>query len=637
MTVFYPLRSSAHVQSFAAVDMMYISSTIYSTLLLLLLILFHSAAKDVGPCQAKSAVGSHCFSPDAQWQFDGTCAQLKDKHRCHVPDTRDFKFELRISIQKLMSSSTSGSRPLEKLWIRGNGLGLSWDTPVKLQKSAKGLGLWVIEVGYTYDSKSTLCLKPAHCLFNQRALEFRVYQDKEGKHDMIGPNLLVNLPVQDSMFSKNFILPTVDVYPWFEGAAITIENVTLTDLPAPFEKLTASLLFPPSFDYNVRRKYPVVILFGSGEGIRVSPLLETMYSHEASIVETFVINIHYFDSAPFCAFNPYSKANSGTVNSIWRCKDDHQCKMFKFCWFSECDDELFEEGTRTYLHAVSCSGSGEIMLDIIEERLIPTAKTKASGRLLLNFPKNRLTVIGYDGAGLLACHAAVSRPHIYGNAACLSAPFHWPLNVRPGGDSPPADATGISKALSNASEEFLFYPEKRAFYMSQKYYIDYGEKDNDFFPLIKARQYIQWVIDKLKIEFGVLPENILYFKRVLRSCNNYFTHADGGTEVLNRIRMPLLFFFGAEGGPNVAFPSLILPIQGMDPDEEVEEEEDESVIPEECLLQFQIFQRKNEKTNSVPLAILLIYVGEYLDSYTCKGVCHCLHGPVQGGQCNSRL
>ena len=588
--------------------MHFISTIIHSALLILLFTLFHSAAKYVGPCEARVATGSRCFSPDTQWQFDGTCAQLHNKYHCHVPDTRDFKFELRISIRQ---KSISGARPLNRLWIRGNGPELSWDTPVKLQKSGKGLGLWVVEIEYTYNSKSMLCSKTSHCLFNQRALEFRVYQDEAGKRDMIGPNLLVHLPVPDSASGhKNFLFPTVDVYPWFGGTAVTIEDVTLTGLPAPFEKLTASFLFPPSYDYNVRRKYPVVILFGSGEGIRISPLLETMYSHEASIIETFVINIHYFDLAPFCAFNPYSKANMGTVNSIWRCKDDNQCKVFNFCWFSKCDNEEFEEGTRTYLHAVSCGGSGEIMLDIIEEDLIPAAESKAPNRLLLNFPKNRLTIIGYDGAGLLACHAAISRPHIYRNAACLSAPFHWPMNVLLGGNGPPIDQTGISKALRNASEEFLFYPEKRAFYMSQKYYIDYGEKDNDFFPAIKARQYIQWVIDKLRVEFGVLPENILHFKRVLRSCNNYFTHADGGTEVLNRIRMPLLFFFGAEGGPNAAFPSLVLPRAGLDPEEEVVQEEDGLVIPEACLLQFQIFQRKNKKTSSVPLAVLLVCVGE---------------------------
>lgn len=606
----------------SAAEKMYFICTLNVTLFLLLLMMFHSVAKDVGPCKEKAALGSHCFSPapDAQWQFDGTCVEVKKERRCHVPDTRGFKFELRISIRQLRFSPASNARPLDKLWIRGTGPGLDWNRPVKLQKSAKGLGLWVVGIEYKYDSKSTQCSQEMHCLFNQRALEFRVYQDEDGTYDMVGPNLFVKLPVSHSMSGhKNFILPALDVHPWFGGMAVTVEDVTLTSLPVPFEKVRAHFLFPPSFDYNVRRKYPVIILFGSGEGIRVSPLLETMYFREASIKEAFVINIDYFDSAPFCAFNPYSKANTGTVNSIWRCKDDEQCKMFDFCWFSKCNRELFEDGTRTYLHAVSCGGSGEVLLDIIEKHLIPRAETKAPNRLLLDFPKNRLSVIGFDGAGLLACHAAVSRPHIYQNAACMSAPFHWPLNVLHGGNSTPVKETGISKTMSNASEEFLFYPEKRALYSSQKYYIDYGEKDNHHFPIIKARHYVNWFMDKLKVEFGVLAENILHFKRVLRSSNNYFTHADGGTEVLNRIRVPLLYFLRAEGGPNAAFPLLVLPTSGKDPAEVVKEEvakEEEAIIPEKCLLQFQIFQRRADTKNGVPLAAVLVCVGEYTCSFT---------------------
>lgn len=583
-----------------------------STLFLLLLLSSHSVAKDVGPCDKGTALGSHCFSPDAQWQFDGVCVELKSKYRCHVPDTRDFRFELRISIRQLRMSPTSNAKPLDQLWIRGTGPGLGWDKPIMLQKSAKGLGLWVVEIEYRYDSRSTLCSENVHCLFNQRALEFRVYQDEAGKYDMVGPNLYVDLPIPHSLFGhKNFIIPAVNVYPWFGGTAITLEKVTLTSLPAPFEKVKAHFLFPPSFDYNVRKKYPVMILFGSGEGIRVSPLLETMYVREARIQEAFVINIEYFDSAPFCAFNPYSKANAGSVNSIWKCKDDQQCKMFDFCWFSKCDREHFEDGTRTYLHAVSCGGFGEKMLDIIEKHVIPRAEAKAPNRLLLDFPKNRLSIIGYDGAGLLACHAAVSRPHIYQNAACMSAPFHWPLNVLHSANSTPLEETGISKAMSNASQEFLYYPEKRAFYSTQKYYLDYGAKDNYHFPVIEAWNYIEWFMDKLKVEFGVPPQNFLYFKKVLRSSNNYFIRADGGTEILNRIKIPLLFFLKCDGGPNAAFPYLALPIPGMSPDDEVVGEgQEEPIIPEECLLQFQIFQRRTDNKNGVPIEALLTCVGE---------------------------
>lgn len=591
-------------------------------LMLMMMLVISINARDGGLCNEGARLGSRCQTTDTALQTDGVCVAQGSEQHCHVPDTRDFKFSLRISIRQLrLQAPATNTRPLDNLWIRGNGPGLSWDKSIQLKKSARGLGLWVVDITYKYDTKGVRCSDSEHCLFNQKALEFRVYQDANGNYDMIGPNLYVDLPIPRSMFGhQSFILPSIDVHPWFGGKSITIEEFTLSDLPAPFAKFKVHLLYPPSFDFNVRRKYPVVILFGSDEGIRISPLLETMFIHEASIHEALFINVQYFDSAPFCAFNPYSKANTGSLNSIWKCKDPEQCKLFNFCWFSRCDKESFYDGALTYLYAKKCGGEGEIMLDIIEKYLVPKVIARVPNRLILDFPRNRLSIIGYDGGGLLACHAAITRPHTYQNAACMSPPFYWPLNVLRTNNTT-FRKTGISKAMANASHELFLYPEKRAFYIGQKYYIDYGLQDNHHFPIVDTSHYVDQFIEKLQLEFSISTPNILHFKSIPGSSNNYFLYPNGGMELLNRIKIPLLFFLRAKGGPNADFPHLAASSLSDDHhDEGTELEEVEELdIPEECLLQFQTFQQRyNLKSKyEVPLGVLLMCIGKgiWLISY----------------------
>lgn len=576
--------------------------------LLLLLFVVRSDAQAARNC----TVGSHCFIPKTTWQSDGTCIndETRGAHICHIPLSRSFKFTLQISVRRLKIRSKK-AKSLDNLWIRGIGPGLDWDEPIMLQKSAKGIGLWVTDISYQYDSKAQTCPDRKHCSPDQRNMEFRVYQDSGGEDDMLGPNLYVDLPVSHSMFGhQHFISPTVNVHPWFSGKAVTVEELFLTNMPPPFKTVRAELLYPPSYDYNVRRKYPVIVLLGAREeGLRISPLLETMFVHEASIREAFLIHIQINDSAPFCDLNPYSVANAGSVNSIWKCKHEEHCEIFNFCWFSWCDKDTFVEGTKQFLHAVKCGGRGEAMLDVIEKYLIPSVESKIQNRLLLDFPVDRLSIIGFDGAGLLACHAAVSRPQVYQNAACMSAPFHWPLNVALFREDMPVDGTGISKVLKDTRRQFVTYPNRRFFYSTQKYYIDYGAVDNFHFPLINPAPYVDWFVERLKVEFAVPSQNIMLFRNLMHSGNNYFLHTSGGTEILNRIKMPLLFFLRTKGGPNAAFPDLTEPTVSNTEPEETEEEDE--AIPQDCIHELQLYQRVRAlASKGIPVAVVALSVSE---------------------------
>lgn len=565
-----------------------------------------TSGRDVGQCQkGADKHGGHCFAPSEPWQHDGTCIHSQNAKRCNVPDTREFKFTLRVSIRQLKFVK---SKFLSQIWIRGSGPGLNWSKPLKLQKSASGVGIWETHISYNYDSQGILCNNAEHCTFNQRALEFRVYQDEEGMEDMLGPNMYVSLPVSSSMAGHSlFISPKVDVHPWFGGASITLESLTLSDMSLGNIKVT--LLYPPSFDYNARRRYPVVIMFGYMVILQITPLLELMYIHEASIQEAFIIVLHHNSTAPFCDFNPFPEGTKGKdVNLIWRCKREEDCRTCHRCWDPEealkCDRDAFISSAQRCLYATKCSERplGEAWLDLIEENVIPQVKWKSQSRILVNFPKERLTIIGFDGTGLLACYAAITRPHIYKNAACLSAPFHWPLKSM--SRRLPAHKTGMGKTMKNASQNFMFYPELFAFHVTQKYYIDYGELDNTHFPFLDVDYYIDAFVKELHEMFDVPLQNVLQFKKLPMAGNDYYLHPDGGVEILNRVKLPLLFFLGAEGGPNEALPSL------QDPDTlKPPNRTGDLNIPDECLVELQLDQRRNDMDRSVPLGVLLLTIG----------------------------
>lgn len=589
------------------------SNAIYHYFILLavtLSLVMLASGRDVGQCQeGADEQGGHCFAPSEHWQHDGVCIHSQNAKRCNVPDTREFKFTLRVSIRQLRFVN---SKSLDTLWIRGNGPGLSWTKPVKLRQSASGVGIWVTDISYTYDSKALLCNNPQHCIFNQRSLEFRVYQDEEGQEGMLGPNLYVNLPVSSSMAGHPlFITPKVDVYPWFGGTSISLEGLTLS--PTPLGDVKATLLYPPSFDYNARKKYPVVIMFGSMLSLQITPLLEHMYIHEASIQETFVIVLHHNNTAPFCDFNPYPEGRRGEdVNLIWRCKREEDCKSCHRCWDPEkklrCNSDAFISSAQRCLYPTKCSKSplGEEWLDLIEEHVIPQAARKSQSRILVDFPKDRLTIVGFDGTGLLACHAAITRPHVYKNAACLSAPFHWPLKSLTGHLA--AQKTGMGKTMKNVSHNFMFYPELFAFHVTQKYYIDYGELDNVHFPFIDIDYYIDAFMNKLHEMFDVPLQNVLKFKKLPMAGNDYYLHPDGGVEVLNRIKLPLLFFFGTEGGPNEVFPLLQQDPTSLKPPNRTGGLD----IPDECLVELQLDQRRDDTTTTVPIGVLLLTIGNSL-------------------------
>lgn len=502
-------------------------------------------AKTVGDCAQPVVDGSRCHQRSRPWQHDGVC--ITPQGHCNVPETRVFKFAVIARLRQLQRPP--GSKPVTKLWMRGSGPGLSWEKSLELKKTASAIDVWKAELSYTSDSDALPCESAAHCALNQGALEFRLYRDEMAQDDMLGPNFYIPLPISHSLSgSADFLIRDVTVHPWFDGKAITLSEFQVSSSRyvtgvAGEMKLRVTILHPPSYQYNVRKSYPLVIMFGTREPKHIVPLLEHMYIHEASIQEAVVISIPYMDAAPFCKFNPFQGSQK------WVCKTSQsQCHTCQTCWdlrrAERCDKEEFMDKVKSCLRAEHCHGRVDELLDFIEFDILPQVSERTLNRLQLDFPRNRISIIGFDGAGLLSCYAALTRPMVYGKAGCLSAPFSWPLTslteARP----------GLGQVFHQLNESFWRLPPLRVQYLTQHYYIDVGERDNQYFPTIDAHHYTEQFVNNLTDILNLrMDENIVYAS-VPGAGNSYYHHPNGGDQVLHRIKYPLLYFLRADGGPS---------------------------------------------------------------------------------------
>ncbi len=469
-----------------------------------------------------------------------------------MPNSAEFKLAVVAQWRKLRK--TPDSKSITTLWMRGSGPGLSWEKSTELKKTASSIDTWKAELSYTSGSDSLRCLSSSHCSTNQRALEFRLYRDELASEGMLGPNFFIPLPLSHSLSGTvDFLTPTVTVKPWFDGNKITVSSYIQTSSESVTGRMSqmivkVSLLYPPSFEYNVRKTYQLVILFGKKEPMLVAPLLEHLFVHDATVKEVFVVVIGYLDKAPFCNSSPFNPAGT-----LFVCKSGVTCHDCQSCWderrAERCDREEFIDKTNRCLKGVKCNGHGDEILDMIELDILPEIQERAQNRLLIDFPRNRLSIIGMDGAGLLACYAALTRPTIYANAGCMSAPFNWPLLEL----EKEFDPRVMASLLSRINGSIRRLPSLQMEYITQKYYVDNGDNDNFYFPSVDAHRYTEWFISRLQDDLGLrINENIVYAK-IPGLSNSYYHHWYHGERVLHTLRYPLLYFFRAQGGPSKTY------------------------------------------------------------------------------------
>lgn len=579
-------------------------------------------SRNIGKC-ITDVHGSSCHQPKSTWQHDGVC--LRDERTlrtsCHIPDTRQFKFSIAVRLRQL--KVVPGLRKVMNLWIRGSGVGLSWEKPLALQKSAHVIDKWKVDISYKYDSNALLCLDASHCSLQQKAVEFRVFKDELGKEDMLGPNFYIPLPVSNSVAGTvGFQSPEVTVYPWFDGESTTLQQIVIQSSER-LPMLTFNLILPPSFDFNARKTYPLVLVFGAPT---IAHVLEHMYVHEASIKEAIVVTLDYLDDAPFCMLNPFVEDMTPLSfgnSKVWQCKSaSKQCHDCQRCWDEQrrekCDKEEFILQAARCLQEVDCSGRTDDLLDIIELRLLPEISKVTQSRAQIKFPKERMSIIGFDGAGLFACYATLTRPDYYQNAACLSAPFYWPIpslmNVGANRMN-----QGIGQLLQELNSSLQMRPGLRLLHMTQKFYIDIGEMDNFFFPIVDQYEHVQWFVRLLKDTLWLEDNVNIHFSIIANGGNSYYHHKKGGMEVFNRIKLPLLLFLRAEGGPNKDFPRIMKFSDtafhkrkqefGKEATEQITETND-TADDGNCYA-FERRWRKQNGVSGVPIPVYLVTIGKY--------------------------
>lgn len=365
--------------------------------------------------------GSSCRSIDRSWQRDGVCQYKAGSYeRCVAPDTR--KVELLI-IARHRSLSLRQGPAVKDMYIRGTGPGLSWENSIKMSKSATAIDVWSLKLSYTIDSDGLPCIESTHCTLNQQALEFRIYKDSFGSQGMKGPNFYIHLPsISNSILGAiSFRIPSVTVYPWFNGEVITERSFTMKASPLliPVQEevgFNCTLLYPPSYNENVRKKYKLVIIYGRSNYYR--PLLEYLFVHEGSVNEVVVLMVdpiagHQYSMLPF---NNYELQCQGTSLQ--------ECSSCQTCWVTNrlytCEKEEFIAKSKRCLFFKSMEGIGDYLLESTIAELTQKVQEYVSTRLLYDPPKHRLTLIGHTDMGVSVFSKAITNPEYIQYVASFS-------------------------------------------------------------------------------------------------------------------------------------------------------------------------------------------------------------------------
>ena len=485
-----------------------------------------------------------------RWHYDAVCTP---ENQCVVAEERKFSFQ----IEAKMRTGTAVGKKVGSLWMRGSGPGLSWDKPIELRRSGSAVDSWRTKIQYRSSSDALPCTSKDYCWYNQRAVEFRLYRDQQGKDDMLGPNFYFQLPVSESMEgAPSFLTPTLTVYPWFDGREVLTREFEVTSslhsigiLDQTF-KATLNVLYPPSFEHNIRKRYPLVLYFGySAQAF--APLLELAFVREALTREAVVVGVTPLGlKPPYILLSPYP--NTG----MWYCKkspcDTRRCAT---CWLPRkrddaCDKKEFAHQAKNCMYFKVNQGYGDMFLDFIEMDVVPKISEVTQERVDVDFPRHRLTLFGeFDATSLLACHAAVTRPHIYQNAACFSAPVYWPMSSK----NNPRESYLRNRRVRAFSEKYETTPALRVAHLTQKYYIDISANQEAEFPLVDPYKHTDEFVEELKNTFSLEEgKNILYF--TIPDIAMAYVMRESGSKatmmIYDRFLPALRFFLLAEGGPN---------------------------------------------------------------------------------------
>ena len=480
-------------------------------------------------------------------QVDGMCALVPTASNirtlmCVSPKKQYFQFTVAARYYP-ETRKIQGTSPVKKLFMRGSGPGLSWVESVEMRKSATALNTWTADIQYQSSSEGLSCKSLSHCSLNQRALEFRIYKDMLAEEDMLGPNFYLPLPLSNSLKGSGlFLKPRVTVYPWFNSKQSYIKPLEYSfhsDFLGEEVKLLATIVCPPSFRENILKTYPLVILLENGK--HYIPQFEYLSVHTGIVEESVVLIVD-----PDTLLKNTRKGNYSILpydSFSMRCKSN-DCKKCQVCWDSNraepCDKDEFIFRSKRCLYLKYSRGTGKVLLTDIILTLISKANAETDNRIRFDPPRERITLIGHGEQAVAAFVLGLSRPDLIVNVAALSPKFYLPMTSVMYGVE-----TNVLDQMDDLALKFVDNSAQQILYLSQKYYIGHGEKDDMYFPLVNSVGITEEVIAKMKLKFRMEEGTNIMFQV---TPNETLADADPNLAILSHIKPLLMYFHKAQGG-----------------------------------------------------------------------------------------
>ena len=485
-------------------------------------------------------------TPKNTAQFSGTCL----REECYIRDPVDFKFRV---------SAKYWPRRIDKnirdLWLRGEAhkLGLSWDSPMKMSPTGIS-GVWAKDFSYKVNPQ---CGTLPSCPDSDWDFEFRVFSSEEAG-EMLGASFYHVLPVSGSVSGVQAVLPpVVEVHPWFRGTKVAVQSQTISVPPqllgdtgnskevVPYKFV---VVYPPSFEDNAARRYPLVLVMGRNVTELAAPSIEHAVIRESSVREAVIVGLT-FPNGDACSILPY--VTKEIVCKEGLCGEDCQtCRSpgrGKPCSKGDLQKEIEKCGRVRW-----CGGQANIFIDLIEQHVIPHLLEVTHNRIAIDPLYSPISIVGYRHGGLFACFAGIKRPDLFGNVACLSPSLYMPY----------LDTAEyhFRQELQSAVERIAADPSLALLHYSQTFYIDYGSKDSFHYPLYNARETSTELVDSLVHKMGMTIDKNVYF-REFPGHSAYVLSDAADLAYFHRFLEPLRLFLAPEGGIS---KSTLLPLKTLD-------------------------------------------------------------------------
>lgn len=436
---------------------------------------------------------------------------------CFIASPSERKFIVKVRYPANNPHFIASQPNPTTLWLRGNGLGLTWNKGKQMKKSTE-TDTWEHLLEFTIHS----ALWSTHTT-NKDPLgrfEFRVYL--EDRVDMLGANFILPLPPSTNTVDTSDDVPSIWFYPWFYSKTGTlIENRRIY---SPDLKQTRNITVykPASFTENTYKKYETLFV-NDGQRLKfMVTQVDNLAVTQSLLKEVLLIGVvnDFVERTHLLAPSNGSDVMCKVGNHSNMCNDCLLCISAD----SRCSyQKLIADYRRCYRWVPIPSIQGQRYLDFIQNTLIPDSQStyRASPGAA------NVGIMGFSFGGLVACHAIWTRPQTFGSAACMSPSLWWPF---------PENAT----FPGDAQYEFVTSTlrEHRGVRPRQKVYIDVGSNEG-YIMVAPARNASRILANTSYFEMN---EN-LWFYEWDEQDHNY-------KRVLERVWAPLLALYGAEASPN---------------------------------------------------------------------------------------